>query len=350
MRFYTFLTLGLTTLLITSCSDTNYKFKLDTTKKTTLGEKAAIKFEQLEGNQIDSVQLYVNNKRVNKNEPSVIINTADFGVGKHAVTALAFYPNKSKKLNNSIEVLAKKAPKVYSYKLLNTYPHDKEAYTQGLEYKNGYLYESTGRRGQSTLRKVEIKTGKVLQKIDLDAKYFGEGMTIFNNKIYWLTWQSRKGFIYDLETFKQLGSFDYNNSNEGWGLTHNDSELIKTDGTNKIWFLNPENLQEKRSIQVYTHDRALDKLNEIEYIDGKIFSNYWKTDGKGKATIAIINPNSGAVEGLIGLDDLRDVILKEQTLDQDEVLNGIAYDAENNRLFVTGKHWGKLFEIELIKQ
>ncbi|WP_435254445.1 glutaminyl-peptide cyclotransferase [Tenacibaculum sp. A30] len=350
MRFYTFLTLGLTTLLITSCSDTNYKFKLDTTKKTTLGEKAAIKFEQLEGNQIDSVQLYVNNKRVNKNEPSVIINTADFSVGKHAVTALAFYPNKSKKLNNSIEVLAKKAPKVYSYKLLNTYPHDKEAYTQGLEYKNGYLYESTGRRGQSTLRKVEIKTGKVLQKIDLDAKYFGEGMTIFNNKIYWLTWQSRKGFIYDLETFKQLGSFDYNNSNEGWGLTHNDSELIKTDGTNKIWFLNPENLQEKRSIQVYTHDRALDKLNEIEYIDGKIFSNYWKTDGKGKATIAIIDPNSGAVEGLIGLDDLRDVILKEQTLDQDEVLNGIAYDAENNRLFVTGKHWGKLFEIELIKQ
>jgi len=350
MRFYTFLTLGLATLLVTSCSETNYKFKLDTTKKTNLGEKAAIKFEQLKGDQIDSVQLYVNNKRVNKNESSVIINTADFGVGKHAVTALAFYPNKSKKLNNSIEVLAKKAPVVYSYKLLNTYPHDKEAYTQGLEYKDGYLYESTGRRGQSTLRKVEIKTGKVLQKIDLDAKYFGEGMTIFNNKIYWLTWQSRKGFIYDLETFKQLGSFDYDNSNEGWGLTHNDSELIKTDGTNKIWFLNPENQKEKRSIQVYTHDRALDKLNEIEYINGKIFSNYWKTNGKVKSTIAIIDPNSGVVEGLIGLDDLRDIILKEQTLDQDEVLNGIAYDAEKNRLFVTGKHWGKLFEIELIKQ
>ncbi|WP_028892936.1 glutaminyl-peptide cyclotransferase [Tenacibaculum sp. 47A_GOM-205m] len=350
MRFYTLLTLGIATLLVTSCSETNYKFKLDTTKKTTLGQKAAIKFEQLNGDQIDSVQLYINNKRVNKNESSVIINTADFGVGKHEVTALAFYPNKSKKLNNSIEVLAQKAPVVYSYKLLNTYPHDKEAYTQGLEYKDGYLYESTGRRGQSTLRKVEIKTGKVLQKIDLDAKYFGEGMTIFNNKIYWLTWQARKGFIYDLETFKQLGSFNYDNSNEGWGLTHSDSELIKTDGTNKIWFLNPENQQEKRNIQVYTHDRALDKLNEIEYINGKIFSNYWKTDGKVKSTIAIIDPNSGVVEGLIGLDDLRNIILKEQTLDQDEVLNGIAYDAENNRLFVTGKHWGKLFEIELIKQ
>jgi len=350
MRFYTLLTLGIATLLVTSCSETNYKFKLDTTKKTTLGQKATIKFEQLNGDQIDSVQLYINNKRVNKNESSVIINTADFGVGKHEVTALAFFPNKSKKLNNSIEVLAQKAPVVYSYKLLNTYPHDKEAYTQGLEYKDGYLYESTGRRGQSTLRKVEIKTGKVLQKIDLDAKYFGEGMTIFNNKIYWLTWQARKGFIYDLETFKQLGSFNYDNSNEGWGLTHSDSELIKTDGTNKIWFLNPENQQEKRNIQVYTHDRALDKLNEIEYINGKIFSNYWKTDGKVKSTIAIIDPNSGVVEGLIGLDDLRNIILKEQTLDQDEVLNGIAYDAENNRLFVTGKHWGKLFEIELIKQ
>ncbi len=350
MRFYKLFTLLFITLLITACSETNYKFKLNTTKRTTLGQKAAIKFEQLEGNQIDSVQLYVNNKRVNKKETTVTINTADFGVGKHAVTALAFYPNKSKKLNNSIEVLAKEAPAVYSYKIVNTYPHDKEAYTQGLEYKNGYLYESTGRRGQSTLRKVEIKTGKVLQKIDLDKKYFGEGMTIFNNKIYWLTWQARKGFIYDFETFKQLGSFNYNNSNEGWGLTHDDTELIKTDGTNKIWFLDAKTLKEKRAIQVYTHDRPLDKLNEIEYINGKIYANYWKTSGKIKSTIAIINPSNGIVEGLIGLDELRDIILKEQNLDQDEVLNGIAYDAENNRLFVTGKHWGKLFEIELIKQ
>lgn len=346
MRFYKLLTLGLTTLLVTSCSETNYKFKLNTTKKTTLGKKAAIKFEQLKGEQIDSVQLYVNNKRVNTNETSVTINTADFGVGKHAVTALAFYPNKSKKLNNSIEVLAKEAPAVYSYKIVNIYPHDKGAYTQGLEYKNGYLYESTGRNGESTLRKVELKTGEVLQKVDLDKKYFGEGMTIFNNKIYWLTWHARKGFIYDFETFKQLGSFNYTNSNQGWGLTHNNSELIKTDGSNKVWFLDANTQEEKRSIQVYTNKYPVDNLNEIELINGKIFANKWQQN-----SIVIINPETGVVEGVANLNGLRDIVAKDQTLEpQDDVLNGIAYDAENNRLFVTGKHWGKLFEIELIKQ
>ncbi|WP_440121183.1 glutaminyl-peptide cyclotransferase [Tenacibaculum sp. Ill] len=346
MRFYKLLTLGLTTLLITSCSETNYKFKLDTTKKTTLGKKAAIKFEQLKGEQIDSVQLYVNNKRVNTNETSVTINTADFGVGKHAVTALAFYPNKSKKINNSIEVLAKEAPAVYSYKIVNIYPHDKGAYTQGLEYKNGYLYESTGRNGESTLRKVELETGKVLQKTDLDEKYFGEGMTIFNNKIYWLTWHARKGFIYDFETFKQLGSFNYTNSNQGWGLTHNGSELIKTDGSNKVWFLDANTQQEKRSVQVYTNKYPVDNLNEIELINGKIYANKWQQN-----SIVIINPETGVVEGVANLNGLRDIVAKDQTLEpQDDVLNGIAYDSENNRLFVTGKHWGKLFEIELIKQ
>ncbi|CAM1368493.1 Glutamine cyclotransferase [Tenacibaculum litoreum] len=346
MRFYKLLTLGLTTLLVTSCSETNYKFKLNTTKKTTLGKKAAIKFEQLKGEQIDSVQLYVNNKRVNTNETSVTINTADFGVGKHAVTALAFYPNKSKKINNSIEVLAKEAPAVYSYKIVNIYPHDKGAYTQGLEYKNGYLYESTGRNGESTLRKVELKTGEVLQKVDLDKKYFGEGMTIFNNKIYWLTWHARKGFIYDFETFKQLGSFNYTNSNQGWGLTHNNSELIKTDGSNKIWFLDANTQEEKRSIQVYTNKYPVDNLNEIELINGKVFANKWQQN-----SIVIINPETGVVEGVANLNGLRDIVAKDQTLEpQDDVLNGIAYDAENNRLFVTGKHWGKLFEIELIKQ
>ncbi|HAO14241.1 MAG TPA: glutamine cyclotransferase, partial [Tenacibaculum sp.] len=156
-----------------SCSDNNYKFKLNTTQKTTLGEKANIKFEQLTGNKIDSVQIYVNSNRVNTNETSIAINTEDFGLGKHLVTAIAFYPNKTKKLNNSIEIFASKAPKVYSFKIKNTFPHDPTAYTQGLEYHNGFLYETTGRRGKSSLRKVEIKTGKVLQKKDLEKKYFG---------------------------------------------------------------------------------------------------------------------------------------------------------------------------------
>lgn len=346
MRIYKYLALGIASFIITSCSETNYKFKLNTTKKTSLGKKAAIKFEQLDGNTIDSLHLYVDGKRVNKNETSLTINTSDFGVGKHLVTALAFFPGKSKKVNNTIEVLATNPPKVYSYKIINTYPHDKKAYTQGLEFRDGVLYETTGKRGRSTLRKVDIKTGEVLQKIDLNKKYFGEGMTIFNNKIFWLTWQARKGFIYDLESFKELGSFDYNNSNEGWGLTHNNTELIKSDGTNKIWFLNPKDQTEKRSIQVYTNKYPIDNLNEIELIDGKIYANKWQQN-----SFVIINPNTGEVDGVADLNGLRDIVSKDQTLEpQDDVLNGIAYDAENKRLFVTGKHWGKLFEIELIEK
>ncbi len=346
MRIYTYFALALSIIMITSCSNTGYKFKLNTSKKTTLGKKAAIKFEQLKGKKIDSVQLFINNKRVNKNETSVTINTTDFGVGKHAITALAFYPNKSKRINNSIEILAKNAPTVYSYKIINTFPHDKEAYTQGLEYKDGFLYETTGRRGQSSLRKVDLKTGEVLQKIDLDKKYFGEGMTILNNKIYWLTWQARKGFVYDFNTFKQIGKFDYNNSNEGWGLTHNDDELIKSDGTNKIWFLDAKTQKEKRNVQVYTNKYPVDNLNEIEIINEKVYANKWQQN-----SIVIINPETGVVEGVANLNGLRDIVAKEQSLEpSDDVLNGIAYDSENKRLFVTGKHWGKLFEIELIKK
>ncbi len=343
-KYFTFLALPIT--ILTSCSETSYKFKLNTSKKVNLGDKAAVKFEQLKGNTIDSVHLYVNNKRINNKETSIAINTNDFGVGKHAVTAVVFYPEKSKKLNNSIEVLANKKPDLYKYKIVNTFPHDKNAYTQGLEFYNGFLYETTGKRGKSSLRKVELETGKVIQRIDLDKKYFGEGMTIFNNKVYWLTWQARKGFIYDLESFKKLGEFNYNNSNEGWGLTHSKNELIKSDGTNKIWFLNPNNLQEKRNIQAYTNKVSLEKLNELELINGKIYANYWQ-----KPLIAIISPKDGVVEGIIDLKGLVKEMQKTQRLvDEDDVLNGIAYNPENNHLYVTGKHWGKLFEIELIKQ
>lgn len=346
MRIYSYLFLTLLIATISSCSQSDYKFKLNTSKKVTLGENVSIKLEQIKGNDIDSVHLFVKKKRINTTQMSISINTNDFGVGKHAITAIAFYPNKSKKITGTIEILAKNAPAIYSYKIVNTYAHDKEAYTQGLEFKNNFLYETTGRKGSSTLRKVILETGEVVQKIDLDKKYFGEGMTIFENKIYWLTWQARKGFIYDLDTFKQVGEFDYNNSNQGWGLTHNSTELIKSDGTNKIWFLEAKNQQEKKYIQVYTNKYAVDNLNEIELINGKIYANKWQQN-----SILIINPETGAVEGVANLNGLRDLVAKEQDLDaNDDVLNGIAYDSTNNRLFVTGKHWGKLFEIELIKK
>ncbi|MEE9408697.1 MAG: glutaminyl-peptide cyclotransferase [Polaribacter sp.] len=331
--------------LMTSCSD-DYKFTLETPKKTTLNKTITITLKEKNNLLINKVQFFVNGKEISSEGNSVTLNTVDYGIGKHAVSALVFYPESSKKENNSFEVLADKAPVVYGYKIVNEYPHDTKAYTQGLEYHDGFLYETTGHRGQSTLRKVEIKTGKVLQKIDLDKKYFGEGMTILNNKIIWLTWQGKKGFVYDLETFKQEKEFAYNKSKEGWGLTHNETELIKSDGTNKIWFLDPKTKKEKRSIQVYTNKYALDNLNELELVEGEIYANKYQ-----KNAMVIIDPSSGVVLGVANLSGLEKEMSKTQKLvAQDEVLNGIAYDAENKRLFVTGKHWGKLFEIELIKK
>ncbi|MFY9242762.1 MAG: glutaminyl-peptide cyclotransferase [Polaribacter sp.] len=339
-----FITL-ITFFLITSCTN-DYKFTLELSKKSTLNADVNVTIKEENNNAFEKVQFFVNGKEITSTGNSVSLKTNDFGVGKHVVSALVFYLDKTKKINNSFEVLADTAPSIYGFEIINSYPHDTKAYTQGLEYYNGFLYETTGRRGQSSLRKVEISTGKVLQKIDLDKQYFGEGITILNNKIYWLTWQAKKGFVYNLETFELEKEFNYNKSKEGWGFTNNGSELIKSDGTNKIWFLDPETLEEKRAIQAYTHDRALTQLNELELIDGKLYANYYQ-----KPIIAIINPKNGVVEGLINLKGLEDEMKKTQKLvNQDEVLNGIAYDKENDRMFVTGKNWGKLFEIKLIKK
>ncbi|APG63944.1 glutamine cyclotransferase [Tenacibaculum todarodis] len=333
------------TILLSACKS-GYKFKLTSPKKTTLGKSVAVSLEEINGNAVDSIQFFVNNKKIASKGATATINTTNLGVGKHAVTAVAFYPEKAKKVNNTIEVFATKAPDVYSYKIVNTFPHDKKAYTQGLEFNNGFLYETTGRKGQSWLRKVDYKTGEVLQQEDLSSTYFGEGMTIFNDKVFWLTWQAGKGFVYDVNSFKQEKSFEYFNSKEGWGLTHNDTELIKSDGTNRIWFLDPVTLKEKRSIQAYTNKVSLQSLNELEYINGKIYANYWQ-----KPLIAIINPENGTVDGIVDLTNLVKEMKKTQKLDDaDDVLNGIAFDAKNNRMFVTGKHWSKLFEIELVKK
>ncbi|TCI84683.1 glutaminyl-peptide cyclotransferase [Tenacibaculum sp. M341] len=345
LNLYNILLLTLTSSLF-SCSETSYQFKIKTDAKTTIGKKVDVELQQISGNTPDSIHFYVNNKRVDLQNNKITLNTSEIGIGKHRLTALAFVPGKVKKINNSIEVYSNVKPSLYSYKIVNTYPHDTKSFTQGLEFHNGFLYETTGKRGRSKLRKIETETGKVLQEYKLDDKYFGEGMTIVGNDIFWLTWQARKGFIFDLETFELKKEFEYDKSNEGWGLTHDDKNLIKSDGSNKIWFLDPSNQQEITSIQAYTDKLSLQKLNELEYFNGKIYANYWQ-----KPLIAIIDPNSGIVEGIINLKGLVTEVSKTQKLDTNEdVLNGIAFDKENNRLFVTGKNWSKLFEIELIKQ
>ncbi len=336
----------LTVNILASCS-TSYKFTINTKKKTVLEEEISISVSEKNGTAISKALFYINGKEIPSSNLKASLNTSTYGVGKHLISVMIYYGDgKSKKINNSFEVFASSPPEIYSFKLIKSYPHDNKAYTQGLEYHKGYLYESTGKNGQSSLRKVELKTGKVLQKIDLDKKYFGEGMTIFNDKIYLLTWKFSKGFVYDLETFKLEKEFKYNRSIEGWGLTHSETELIKSDGTHKIWFLDPETQKEKRFIQAYTNKRSVDELNELELVNGKIYANKWQ-----KNSMVIIDPNTGIVEGVADLEALKNIVSKTQKLDPtDDVLNGIAYDSDNNRLFVTGKNWNTLFEIELIKK
>lgn len=330
-------------LLLISCKS-EHKFILNTPKKIQSNKELTISISEKNDKPIDSVQFSIGSKKIKTKGNSATLKISDYKLGKHTITAIIFYENKTKKVTKPIYFMADAMPIVYTYKIINTYPHDITAYTQGLEFYNGFLYEGTGRKGTSSIRKVELKTGKVLQEYNLSKEYFGEGITIFNNKLYQLTWQSGKGFIYNLETFEKEKEFKYTKSGEGWGLTNNGKKLIKTDGTERIWFLNPETLVEESYIEAYTNKQKVEKLNELEYINGKIYANIWQ-----KNSILIVNPTSGKVEGVANLNSLKEKILQEQTLDDsDEVLNGIAFDKENNRIFVTGKHWGKLYEIELL--
>jgi len=225
---------------------------------------------------------------------------------------------------------------VLSVKLVHTYPHDPHAFTQGLEYYGGYLYESTGIAGQSTLRKVALDTGQVIQKVSLPSEYFGEGLTIFRGKIYQLTWLSKKGFVYDLRTFRRIGEFPYDN--EGWGLTHDDKSLIMSDGTNKMRYIDPVSFAVTRTIELYAEGQGVVNLNELEYVKGEILANIWHS-----TRIARVDPRSGRVVAWI---DLSSIVAKEPHREE-EVLNGIAYDKSAARLFVTGKNWSKLYEIKV---
>lgn len=227
----------------------------------------------------------------------------------------------------------------YSYKIKNSWPHDRRAYTQGLIFLDGILWESTGQYGSSSLRKVELKTGKVIKQIAVPPRYFAEGMTVFHNKVFQLTWQEQKGFIYDPATFQQQGEFAY--QGEGWGLTHDGQSLIMSDGTNQIRFLDPSTLQTTRTISVFDGGEPVEKLNELEYIDGEIYANIWQTD-----RIVRIEPKSGKILGWI---DLTGLLNTKDRSGEEDVLNGIAYDAAGKRLFVTGKMWPKLFEIEIVR-
>ena len=227
-------------------------------------------------------------------------------------------------------------PVDYTYEVINRYPHDSEAFTQGLVIDEGVLYEGTGLTGESTLRRVDLETGDVLQVHALADKFFGEGITVFGNKIIQLTWQNQEGFVYDKNSFDILQHFSY--ATQGWGITTDGIRLIMSDGSANLYFLDPETFEKTGQVEVHDNGTVAE-LNELEYINGQVYANIWRTD-----KIVIIDPNSGQVTGWIDLTG----IYNSESSNANNVLNGIAYDAEGNRLFVTGKRWSQLFQIELI--
>lgn len=233
--------------------------------------------------------------------------------------------------------VAAEAP-VYTYRVVHTYTHDPKAFTQGLIYLDGALYESTGQYGESSVRKVKLETGEVLQKVSVPAQYFGEGLTDWKNNLIQLTWKSGAGFVYDRVTFDRKSTFVY--GGEGWGLTHDGIRLIQSDGSSTLRFIDPATLRQNGSLQVSDGNSPVDQLNELEYIKGEIYSNVWRTD-----RIAVISPKTGQVMRWI---DLTGILPDADRTGHEDVLNGIAYDAARDRIFVTGKWWPRLFEIKVV--
>jgi glutaminyl-peptide cyclotransferase len=234
---------------------------------------------------------------------------------------------------------AQAAVPVYSYELVKTYPHDTQAFTEGLFYLNGFLYESTGLERQSSIRKVQLETGEVLQKIDIQPQYFGEGIVNWKNRLISLTWKSEVGFVYDLNTLKVQRHFAY--KGEGWALTQDGKRLIMSDGTPDLRFLDPETLKETGRVTVTYDGKPVPQVNELEWVKGKIYANVWHTD-----MLIIVDPTRGDITAVVDLTGLMPT--SQRPPGPDSVLNGIAYDAVHDRLFVTGKNWPKLFEIRVL--
>ena len=251
------------------------------------------------------------------------------------VIILLLVLNKPREIRNSIP---EEFTPVMTYEILNEFPHDPQAFTQGLVYHDGFLYESTGLYNESSLRKVDLETGEVLEQLDLPDEYFAEGLAFYDNKLYQLTWREGTGFIYSLEDFALLDQFNY--QTEGWGLAYDGKRLIMSDGTNNIYFLDPGSQQIVKTIEVTFMGEEIDHLNELEYIRGELFANIWQRD-----YIVRIDPETGDVLGIL---DLTGILPEELQTAETDVLNGIAYDPAADRLFITGKRWQRLYEIRLL--
>ncbi|AXG75266.1 glutaminyl-peptide cyclotransferase [Flavobacterium arcticum] len=291
--------------------------------------------------EIDSVVYYINDVREGavKGNEKLKVSLEGQKFGYQNLKALVFYDGNNAETEGRIELTSGIEPKLLQYEIVNTYPHDIHAYTQGLEFYRDTLFEGTGQYKHSSLRKVNYKTGEVYKEVKQENKYFGEGITVLNNKVYQLTWRETTGFIYSADTFEKIKEFTYFKKIEGWGLTNDGKYLYQSDGTEKIWKLDPETMEEADYVNVYTKNSKIKAVNELEWIEGKIYGNVYQKDA-----VAVINPTTGAVEAIIDFSQLKKLVTKHPKLD---VLNGIAYNPKTKTIFVTGKNWDKMFEIKI---
>ncbi len=347
MKFYNFLIPAILSLFFIGCGNNLEKendiFSLEIRNpQKAYSPKDVLTVDLINKKNIetDSIVYFLNKERltISGNKISLVGQK----LGQRTLKVKIYSKEKEYGAFKNITIVSSIKPKLYTYKILETYPHDIKAYTQGLEFANDTLYESTGQYKESSLRKTDYKTGEVLQEVLLPDAYFGEGLTILNNKIYQLTWREKTGFIYSLKTMEQTGTFVYGESKEGWGLCNDGQNIYKSDGTDRIWTLSSNTLAEKDYIEIFTNTSKINSVNELEWVEGKIFANVYQ-----QGSIAIIDPKNGAVEGVIDLTDLKDKVTQHPTLD---VLNGIAYNGEPNILYITGKNWDKLFKIEIIEK
>jgi glutamine cyclotransferase len=318
------------------------------------GDVVVVQAHYPAGSKPDSVVYLLDSVKIGskKDTTAFSLKTDTIPLGPRIITAKVYTGGKNQDASTNIVLLPSKAPEEYTFKVEKVFPHDTSCFTEGILYHDGFIYESGGgyldppqgqvKDGQSSLRKVDLTTGKVLQKAMVDPKVFGEGISIVGDKIIQLTYHEKIGYVYDKKSFKQLSTFPNNTGVEGWGMCFDGKKLYMDDSTNRIWFLDKDTYRQTGYIDVFDDKGAVNEVNELEYIDGKLYANIWKQN-----TIIAIDPKTGAVLQKI---DLTSLYPENKRTEGADVLNGIAYDAATKRIFITGKKWNKLFQVSFVKK
>ncbi len=348
MKNYNLLSITLLSFLVMGCwnakktSESDFSFNNSKLKEQYLpNDSVLLEIKNTNNKKIDSIVYYANDTNIGskKGAEQMLFVLKSQKLGYQNLKALVFSEGSSQEITSRVELVSDVEPKLLKYTIVNMYPHDVNSFTEGLEFYKDTLYESAGQYKESRLLKTDYKTGKILKSLKLDDKYFGEGITFLNDKIYQLTYREKVGFIYDAKTWKLEKTFPYDKL-EGWGMTNDGTNLLFNDSSEKIWKMDPNTQKAVDFINVYSSSSKIPSINELEWINGKIYTNIWQKDA-----VAIVNPINGAVEGILNLTDLRKSLSSKITTD--DVLNGIAYNPKTKTIFVTGKNWDKMFEIKV---